>query len=309
MAPFGRFGNMFPPKEIDEKPYLLDIEPFCIKGNLYYAGNAQYSCLVIDTGEGVILLDAPPAEHTATTINNLWKLGFTPNDVKIILLSHEHIDHYGAAMWLKHYTGAQIYLSRVGAEDIKAHPAFYDHMEANFSPVNIRVVPDVLLEDGDVIELGNTSIRCVATPGHSRGTMSHFWTLHDGDRDYRAGIFGGGGFLTLREEMLADDGLDLSWRDVFASSIDKVWNEPVDIMLGNHPFHADTLQKRIAQVRGNEDAFVDPSAWHRLLGELKASFAEFRTYSPDEIKGCFIDSNFDEFSGRHLRQLKAEEAL
>ena len=304
MAPFGRFGNMFPPKEIDEKPYLLDIEPFRIKGNLYYAGNAQYSCLVIDTGEGVILLDAPPAEHSATTINNLWKLGFTPDDVKIILLSHEHVDHYGAAMGLKHYTGAQIYMSRVAAEDLKAHPAFHENLEALFSPLNERVEPDVLLEDGDVIELGNTSIRCVATPGHSRGTMSHFWTIHDGNRSYRAGIFGGGGFLTLSEKMLADDGLDLSWRDVFVSSIDKVWNEPVDIMLGNHPFHADTLQKRVEQLRGNEDAFVNPDAWQNLLRELKTGFDEYRTLSPEEIDARFANSNFEEFSGQYLLQLK-----
>lgn len=303
MAVFGRFGNMFPPKEMEKKPYLLDIEPFRIKGNLYYAGNAQYSCLLIDTGAGLIMLDTPPAEHMASTINNLWKLGFTPEDVKIILLPHEHTDHYGSAMGLKHYTGAQIYLSRVGAEDIAAHPGVYDHMDGDFNPINERVVPDVLLEDGDTVELGNTTIRCVATPGHSRGTMSHFWTLYDGDRTYRAGIFGGGGFLTLSEQMLKDDGLDLSWRDVFVASIDKVWDEPVDIMLGNHPFHADTLQKRARMVQGDEDAFVDPTAWHHLLQELKDAFAKFRTMTPEQVKDAYATSAFDEFSGQYLRQL------
>lgn len=305
MAVFGRFGNMFPPEEYDKKPYLLDIEPFRIKGNLYYAGNAQYSCLVIDTGKGLILLDAPPAEHLSSTINNLWKLGYQPHDVKIILLSHEHTDHYGSAMGLKHYTGADIYLSRAGAEDLKAHPKFFDDMDSDFNSLNERVAPDVLLDDGDLIHLGNTTIRCIATPGHSRGTMSHFWTIHDGAKEYRAGIFGGGGFLTLSEELLAKDGLDLSWRNVFAASIDKVWNEPVDIMLGNHPFHADTLSKRARQLQGDEDAFVDPDEWHRLLQELKDSFAAYRSMSPEEVRIAFGPSAFEEYSGQYLRQLNA----
>lgn len=305
MAVFGRFGNMFPPKEVDKKPYLLDVEPFRIKGNLYYAGNAQYSCLIIDTGEGLIALDTPPAEHLASTINNLWKLGFKPSDLKIILLSHEHTDHYGGAMGLKHYTGADIYLSRIGAEDMKAHPAVYDSMDSDFNIINERVVPDVLLDDGDEINLGNTTIRCVSTPGHSRGTMSHFWKVRDAAKTYRAGIFGGGGFLTLSENMLAADGLDLSWRDVFADSIDKVWDEPVDIMLGNHPFHADTLSKRTRQVKGDDDAFVDPSEWHRFLQELKDAFARYRTMTPEEVDEAFGPSAFDEYSGRYLRELNA----
>ncbi len=304
MTPFGRFGNMFPSKEIEKKPYLLDIDPFCIKGNLYYAGNAQYSCLVIDTGEGLILLDAPPAEHMAGTIVNLWKLGYRLEDVKIILLSHEHTDHYGAAMGLKHYTGAQIFLSRIAAQDMLEHPGAYDSMESDFNPINERVTADVLLDDGDVVELGNTTISCVATPGHSRGTMSHFWTINDDGIDYRVGIFGGGGFFTLSKEKLAEDGLDLRFRDVFIESIDKVWDEHVDIMLGNHPFHADTLRKRAEQVKGDGDAFVDPSEWQRFLRELKDSFAEFCALSSEEAKASFSDSNFEEFSGQYLRKLK-----
>lgn len=254
------------------------------------------------------MLDTPPAEHLPTTINNIWKLGFRPSDVKIILLSHEHTDHYGSAMGLKHYTGAKIYLSRTGAQDFIDHPAVYDAMESEFNPLNVRVRPDALLDDGDVVRLGNTSVRCVATPGHSRGTMSHFWTVYDNDGEYRAGIFGGGGFLTLSEERLAQDGLDLSWRDVFASSIDKVWDEPVDIMLGNHPFHSDTLSKRARQLDNDPDAFVDPSEWHRFLTELKDSFAIYRSMAPEEIRKSFENSAFDEYSGRFLQQLNATVA-
>ncbi len=34
---------------------------------------------------------------------------------------------------------------------------------------NESFVPDVELQDGDLIQLGNTTIRCVLTPGHTIG--------------------------------------------------------------------------------------------------------------------------------------------
>lgn len=300
MSVFDCFGNMFPPKEIDEHPYLLNIEPFCIKGNLYYAGNAQYSSLLMDTGEGLILLDTPPAENLAGFVNNVWKLGFRLDDIKIILLSHGHVDHYGSANQLRAMTGATVYLSRADAEDFKAHPQFYADMEAAFSPLNERVAPDKFIDDGDIVSLGNTSVRCVAVPGHSRGTIANFWTVFDGEKTYKAGIYGGAGFLTLSDEMLESDGLDKGQRKVFAQSIEKVWDEPVDIMLGNHPFHADTLRKRARQLNGDADAFIDPTEWKRYLQKLKDCYKTYLAMTPEEIAKAYEESSFQELTGQFM---------
>lgn len=306
MADFDCFGNMFPPKEFEEHPYLLDIEPFCIKGNLYYAGNAQYSSLLMDTGEGLIVLDTPPAENLPGFINNVWKLGFKLSDIKIILLSHGHVDHYGSANQLRAMTEATVYLSRADAEDFKAHPQFYTDMEALFSPINERVVPDKLIDDGDVISLGNTDVRCVTVPGHSRGTIANFWTVFDGENSYKAGVYGGAGFITLSDEMLEADGLEKTQREVFMHSIEKVWDEPVDIMLGNHPFHADTLRKRAKQIAGDKDAFVDPTEWQRYLQKLKQSYKTYLAMTPEEVADAYKESSFQKFTGQFMEAVNGK---
>lgn len=59
----GRFGNMNPPANLAKHPYNLAVEPFNIKGNLYYIGAAQNSTHLIDTGNGLIILDVPPIEY------------------------------------------------------------------------------------------------------------------------------------------------------------------------------------------------------------------------------------------------------
>lgn len=66
---------------------------------------------------------------------------------------------------------------------------------------------DRLLEDGETVELGDTQIQCVLTPGHTLGTMSHFWTAHDRERGpARIGIYGGAGFGTVRTAFLEEAG-------------------------------------------------------------------------------------------------------
>lgn len=58
---FNRFGNMMPPEEEVKRPYLIDRAPFRILENLYYVGNQWCSSHLIDTGDGLLLLDTPCA--------------------------------------------------------------------------------------------------------------------------------------------------------------------------------------------------------------------------------------------------------
>lgn len=300
MSVLNRFGNMNPPQELMDHPYRMAVEPFCIKGNLYFVGNIQYSTLLIDTGAGLILLDVPPTELMPYTLNNIWKLGFDPRDVELIVISHAHVDHYGSVNAFRSVTGAEVLLSRVDADDMVArHEWFVEHSK-HMGYGNELFVPDRLLEDGEVIELGNTKMRCVLIPGHTRGTMAHFWDVVDGAKTYHAGIYGGAGFLTLSDEMIKECELTPQIRKDFSDSIDKVWDEPVDIMLGNHPFHADTWKKRAAQKAGDADAFVDPEEWHRFLQELKDSYAAYLTLSQEEIAEIFAESDFEKYVGCYL---------
>lgn len=297
---FGRFGNMNPPEYLTSHPYKLATDPFKIKGNLYFVGAAQNSTHLIDTGDGLIILDVPPIEYLSYIIDNIWRMGFDPKDIKLIIISHAHGDHYGSVNAMRKITGAQVAISKVDAEDMVSKPEIYEGHIKEFAPFNENFTPDLTLEDGQIIEMGNTKIRCVLTPGHTLGVMAHFWKCYDGDKTYNVGIYGGAGFITLQDSMLSRFHFPESLRDDFLASIDKVWDEPVDIMLGNHPFHNDTWKKRAAQIKGDEDAFVDPNEWHRYLSELKESCQYFLSLSTEEAAKQMIESRFMEYSGKYL---------
>ena len=295
MKKFNRFGSMMPPEECKKRPYLLDQKPFCIADNLYYVGNNWCSSHLIDTGEGLILLDTPCASGLAGLVNNIWELGFCPADLKYIIVSHAHTDHFGAVRALVHMSKAKTFLGTMDARDMRENPERMAAMNADFGSYEECFEPDVVLADGDVVELGNTRIRCVLTPGHTVGVMSHFWTMEHEGKELRVGIYGGAGFISLSDAALKRNGQPLSLQTKFWESIEKVWDEEVDVMLGNHPFHNDTYRKYQRMLQGDRDAFIDNAEWRRFLQELKEKYREFLSKVPEEVEAMYQGSQWNEY--------------
>ena len=70
-------------------------EPFRILGNTWFVGTAGLTALLIETDDGLILIDGALPQSAALIDSNIRKLGFDPLNIKAILLSHAHFDHAG----------------------------------------------------------------------------------------------------------------------------------------------------------------------------------------------------------------------
>ena len=241
-------------------PWEGTFEPTKIFGNLYFAGTYPASVHIIDTGDGLIMLDTGYQHSLYIVIDNIYRLGFNPHDIKYIMLTHGHIDHFGGARALKELTGAKIV---IGKEDREYANGTLDLSYAKELGMefNETFEPDILLSDGDTVTLGNTKIKAVATPGHTPGAMSYFFDVTDGEKTYRAGLHGGMGINTLSKEFLDKYNLPYSLRDDFRNSMLRLNEENVDIFLGNHMQHNKTLEKYNLLCQENKDAFVNPEEW------------------------------------------------
>jgi metallo-beta-lactamase class B len=90
------------------------------------------------------------------------------------------------------------------------------------------------------------------------------------------GYFGGVGFLTLYKEYLKDYRLDENMLDIFRQTIHSLRQYQVDIVLGNHPYHNCTLEKREAMLEGlDRNPFINPQAWQIFLQELEERRLDF----------------------------------
>lgn len=261
--------------DVYKYPHKYAIHPFKICGNLYYVGNTSVSSHLIDTGDGLILLDTTFPQTYALLINSIWELGFSLYDIRYIVHSHGHFDHFGGTQQFVALTKAKTFL---GAEDAKMFRQRPELMLVRDCPYAYLepFTPDVELKDNDTITLGNTTIRAISTPGHSPGVMSYLIDVKDGDEHYVAAMHGGAGFNTLNLAFLEEFNLDVKEvRKSFIDGITRLEKEHVDITLGNHPDQNNTVGKR-GGMSGDPCAanpFIDPAEWPRFLANIKKRFS------------------------------------
>lgn len=227
-----------------KNPWEGKVEPFRIIGNIYFVGTFQASCHLIDTTQGLILIDPGYFDTAYLVLRSIYKLGFDPADIKYILNTHWHDDHTGATAAMADLSGAKTLIGRYDGEKAKQYFA-----------------PDILLADGDTLSLGNTTISFMETPGHTKGTISFFFDTEENEKIYRVGMFGGAGANTLVKGAFDYDGC----REGYRRSLHRLQKEKVDVFIGNHVWNNDTVGKGEHLLKTGENTFIDSGLWHEFL--------------------------------------------
>lgn len=234
---------MFQRRKI-QNPWEGKMEPFRIIGNVYFVGTFQASCHLIDTGEGLILIDPGYSKTLYLVIRSIYKLGFKPEDIRYIVNTHWHSDHAEATAAMADLCGGKTLIGR------------YDEEKAS-----MYFAADMTVKDGDVLTLGNTKITFLETPGHTRGTVSFFFETEEGGKTYRVGMFGGAGANTLAQGHFDYEGC----REDYRASLERLRKEPVDVFIGNHVWNNDTAVKGEWLLKTGENKFIDPTLWRTFL--------------------------------------------
>ena len=269
-------------------PSVARIEPFKIADGLYYVGDKKVCVHLIDTGDGLILIDSGYLGAAHLLVDSIWRAGFDPQNVRWIIHTHGHSDHFGASDEFQKMYGTKLAISRVDAEAIrqKPHRAHVDNVSFPYA-----VIPefDYEIEDGEIFELGNVKIRCVLTPGHTQGVLSLFFYVTDNGNSYLAGLYGGAGTNALTLPYLYYNEDPENAPQQMLNSIEKIWDEPVVVHLGNHPYNNQTLEKREQQIKEGGNPFVAPDSWHSFLQELKTK-VEKVSKDNDALKAELMNS-------------------
>ena len=242
----------------------MEFFSFKIFDRLYCIGDIGASSYIVETSDGLVMFDTGYLEHSDRLIDAMESLGLPLSSLRHIVHTHGHIDHFGATKKIASLSRAKTYL---GAPDRAAangekELSFAKELGMEFTEY---FEPDVLLYDGDVLTFGDLNVKCVATPGHTEGAFSYFFTL-DGKK---IGIHGGAGLNTLVSSYLDKMELPYALRLDYFDSMDKLKREEVDVFLGNHIGHNKTPDKYARLMAGEADAFVDPGEWVLFLDSCK----------------------------------------
>ena len=169
----------------------LWLEPTWAFDNLAYVGNGFVGAWVVRTSDGLILFDSLTSSEEAERrlVPGLVKLGLKPADIRYVIVTHGHWDHFGGAAWLQKTYGARVGLSAADWEMIENTPR--QAME-----INGRDIPrqDMVIADGQKLTLGDTTITFYVTPGHTPGTVSAILPARQGGRTYVMSLLGSTAF-------------------------------------------------------------------------------------------------------------------
>jgi glyoxylase-like metal-dependent hydrolase (beta-lactamase superfamily II) len=144
-------------------------------------GPASNVYVVEDAASGLTVVDAGMPGYDGRILGLVRDLGYEPQDVKQILVTHADIDHVGGLKSLVTATGAAVYASPESAKYIRTrrNPP---HMKMPIavvatvvSSLSRRAVPvSYRVSDGELFNLAG-GIRVIATPGHTPDHTCYFW--------------------------------------------------------------------------------------------------------------------------------------
>ncbi len=249
-------------------PYSQPEDPFRLLGNIYYVGAKNIASYLISTPQGHILVDTGTKEMTPVVRGNIQALGFNVRDIKIMLSSHAHFDHIGGHAAMKKLTGARVMALRQDAEALEAGKDLSPLGDEGWEPVKV----DRVLQDGDTVTLGETTLRAVWAPGHTPGCTVWTSSVQDAGKIFSFAIFGCGG---------PNAGVKLVGNPKFPTLVDdtlatfrKLKMLAPDIYVTGHPQML--FAGKIGRMKAGErpHALLDPGAraWTKMLGDAETNF-------------------------------------
>jgi glyoxylase-like metal-dependent hydrolase (beta-lactamase superfamily II) len=156
----------------------------------------ETNCYLVQDGDGAVFVDPGPPGGGDIVIRWAVSQGVGPADVRLILVTHGHLDHYGAAAELENWCGAPVAAQRgepafsrnrrnalPPAQTVRGSLFRWIYLLASslfpFAPLEA----DLLLGGDEDLSSSGIDARTILLPGHSPGSLG----VVTGDGDLLAG--------------------------------------------------------------------------------------------------------------------------
>lgn len=149
----------------------------------FLGAEAAIAAYVIPTNKGAVLVECGPHSTLPSLLAGLDRLGYAPEDIHTLLLTHIHFDHAGAAWWFAR-RGTSVYVHPRGHRHLLQPERLYnsakmiygDRMDELWGEMH-PIAPGQLtaVEDGQTIEADGLVFTAIHSPGHAKHHIT--WEL------------------------------------------------------------------------------------------------------------------------------------
>lgn len=233
--------------------------PHRVMDNLYYVGTKELASFLIVTPEGNILMNSDYEASVPVIKASVEKLGFKFSDIKILIAGHAHPDHVEGDALVKQLTGAQVVVGRVDAPRTR-----------EFRPGGKEHPIDRLIDDGETVTLGGTTLTAHIMPGHTKGCLAWSTTLKENGKSYYTFIE-----CSLNGQFLQSLDQYPGIIEDFRATYKKALTFPVEVFLSSHAsFYgmAEKYAKLEKRGPGDPNPFVDPEGYKAHVAQYEKTF-------------------------------------
>ncbi|MCB0088658.1 MAG: MBL fold metallo-hydrolase [Caldilineaceae bacterium] len=158
-------------------------QPAGLSARIHRIALGPINCFLIESAAGLVLVDAGLPMLEQPILDKMAEIG--RDDLRLIFITHAHIDHYGSAADLRRRTGALIAVHRADAEamargatalgSVRHLPYEVSNVVLPWIEPMLTIEPtpaDILLGDGDRLDEYGIDAFVMHTPGHTLGLAS-----------------------------------------------------------------------------------------------------------------------------------------
>lgn len=168
---------------------LVELVP--VTEHVHLARGEAVNWLLVTDDTGVLMIDAGyPGDRTAV-LASLGALGYHPADVRAVLLTHAHVDHFGSAIWLAKTHGTPVYCHadevghakreyleqasplQVATQLWRPSWALWSMHVLRNGGLNREGIPTAAALTGEIAAELPGKPMAIPTPGHTRGHCSY----------------------------------------------------------------------------------------------------------------------------------------
>ncbi len=229
---------------------------------MYYVGTAELASFLFVTPEGLILLNSNYEASVPVIQAGVAELGFDFKDIKILISGHAHPDHIEGDALVKELTGAEVVVGRLEVPDVQA----FKHPFGKTQPI------DRIIDEGDTVTLGGTTLTAHVLPGHTKGCVA--WTLQLEEN--------GETYDTLIECSLNGQFLPYVNNTAYPTIVEdmrstyaKARTLPAEVWVSSHGVFYGMKEKYAkleARGEGDPNPFIDPEGYQEHVDEYEGTF-------------------------------------
>jgi metallo-beta-lactamase class B len=233
-----------------------------VMDNLYYVGTSQLGSFLITTPEGHILVTSNYETSVPVIKASVESLGFDFSDIKILISGHAHPDHIEGDALVKQMTGAEVVVGRLELPYVQA----FETPGGKEQPV------DRIIDAGDTVSLGGTTLTAHVQAGHTNGCLAWSMDLEENGRTYY-------GFIecSLNGQFLRY--VDNEEYPEIASDIQQTYRNakeiPAEVWVSSHGvFYGldEKYETLVNSTPGDPNPFYDPEGYKTHVEEFEQIF-------------------------------------